>query len=277
MKTRFNQQRSTFPYRYGSIPALIGVAVGLIAGSANAAVVTFTSTRDNTITNFVGVGPSDYSNTNFGGVDNMSVGYLINGTQKSLVGFTLNDPGLATALGVNSVKLRLYLSPFTIFQSAPSSFNNRVYAITGANSGWLEGNGMNFGDTPGSTWNSAWASPGLAPTTDYDTAYLSEVVFNPSSLPSSGTAVDFSFSGTSAQLTTLIQNWEVSMPGLLLQTSTSDPNPTANSDRITWYTRQATNPAFAPQLIVDYTPVPEPSSCLLLMVGGGFLCPKRRR
>jgi hypothetical protein len=89
--------------------------------------------------------------------------------------------------------------------------------------------------------------------------------------------VDVPFAWTATPLMLAdVQTWlnnPLSNHGWLLQGSESP----AQTGRI-FYSREATNPEFAPQLTVTFTPVPEPSAVFLAaiaIVGLAMLQPRR--
>jgi hypothetical protein len=185
-------------------------------------------------------------------------------------------------LSINSVRLRLY--PSFVQTSAADAIE--LYRLAPANSGWVEGNGTSFTgfgpeDVGGSTWGyriqgssqftgTQWAgSPGASTAgTDYLTPALAVVGYN-SSTPLQ-TAFDLVFNDAS-----FISTWASgNNPGLFLK-STSDASVTTSIQRIAFSSREGgAGVGLQPELIIDYTPIPEPAGiahlgmALLLAISG---------
>ncbi|MGB6220451.1 DNRLRE domain-containing protein, partial [Haloferula sp.] len=178
---------------------------------------------------------------------------------------------------IDSITLRLTISKIDDNNGNTTyvDITNNIYAVSAANRDWDEG---------AATWNNKaaatpWAgSAGLATAgTDYVNTLLASHTFLSVSAPTNGTTIDFGFGG---DLTGLIDGWLVdnvdnsqSNPGLLI----SDPSFRTDAKlRTVYHSTEATNSDFHPELIVTYTPVPEPSSMLLLGLGGLALLRRRR-
>ena len=138
----------------------------------------------------------------------------------------------------------------------------------------LTGTGQGFAGQPGdATWSSRFLGTDLWTSAGSDSvpaASATQMVGAP--------AVDVPFTwGSTPQMIADIQTW-LDNPavnhGWLLRGSET----VTQSGRI-FYSREATNPDFAPQLTVTFTPVPEPSALLLAsiaMLGFGLLRWTRR-
>lgn len=188
---------------------------------------------------------------------------------------------------ISSVILRLYT---TGFPTTPGT--GEMYRLTDANAGWVEGvgtsaNGFGAEDPGGATYNfrvqgatsstgTPWAGSDGADLagTDYLTPALATTAFAAST--PNGTAIDFTISN-SATATSLINAWTTSInAGLFLKTSDQ-----ANGVAYNFYSsEEIAAPAFEPELIVDFVPIPEPESFLLALGGSmalaAFLYPRRR-
>jgi hypothetical protein len=171
-----------------------------------------------------------------------------------------------------------------------------IHAIQAANRDWQEGTGTGYDFVPNQTCYAAkqtgttagsvvkpWAgSAGLTtPGTDYDSTVLSTKTLYKAQVQSIGQTVEFNFSGTSAQLTGLIDSWlednlqSRDNPGLLIFDPTTSQGPAGR--RVGFFSRQCTNPPWPgvqsfpascrPQLIVNYSVVPEPRALALLASG----------
>jgi hypothetical protein len=279
------------PIQSKSLPALgLSAALALFTLSvlpASAASVTLTATGDNTMIN------GGLANDNYGNFNPISAG-SINGTypnQISVLRFDVSAlDGLYTS--IDSITLRLYYFDDTSTGAGTAAVTTNVHAISAANRAWVEGNSTGGAATGESTWNrlahssTTWAgSAGLGTVgTDYGSTILSTYTLPGPWVdrPAAGTAIDFTFTGTNVALTALIDAWMVdnvdnsqANPGLLLR----DPTPTINSNRnrfTAYSTEEAVAGDLSPQLIVNYTVVPEPSSVLLLGLGGLAMFRRRR-
>lgn len=192
--------------------------------------------------------------------------------------------------------LTLYLDPNGYYANgsgAGSGYNNpanslEADAITDANAGWQQGD--KDGDTTttgGSTWdsqneywgstNTNWAgSHGLETAgTDYDNANPLGTYTLPASVGGAPIPMTFNVSAS------LLQHWLTDTnAGVLLRLTNEDMN-TANSE---WDQTQIVRTGsknwaatYYPKLQIDYSPVPEPATAALVLIGGGLLALRRRR
>jgi len=264
--------------------------------SASAALITLNSNRDLSVhaTAFV-QGGQQLNDANLGNSIVLQVGTAGGGGTanevRSLVSF---DESLIPAYGsINSVTLRMYFRSTDSFITGATPFGVQVHAISAANADWVEGTGTGSGgpaDNIGSTWNRKnevglinWAGGTGSTLTgglrtagvDYQVTNLASYNFN--ALPADGTPIDFVFSGSSAQLTNLINSWDSANGGFLM--FHNNVATLGGNVRVFFYSAENANPLLQPQLLVDYSlpPAPEPSSIVLLGLGMLLLAKRRRR
>jgi hypothetical protein len=171
-----------------------------------------------------------------------------------------------------------------------------VHAITPANRDWQEGTGVGYwfvanesccvakqtGDTPGSVLHPWAGSAGLTtPGVDYNSSVLATAAIQEDQVDTLGDVFSLNFGGSSPQLTALINMWLVDNytlsrdnPGLVM----FDPTTVNDSRRrLGFFSLQCTDPywtdvpdypaGYRPQLIVNYSQVPEPGTFVLLAAG----------
>jgi hypothetical protein len=171
-----------------------------------------------------------------------------------------------------------------------------IHLIKPANRDWEEGTGVGYwfvpnetccvakqtGTTPGSVVKPWAGSAGLTtPGIDYDPTVLATKTINENQVDTLGEVFTLDFGGTPSQLTALVNAWLVDNytlsrdnPGLLMF------DPTTVNDgrrRLGFFSFQCTNPpwtnilpypaSYQPQLIVNYSQVPEPGALMLLASG----------
>jgi hypothetical protein len=247
----------------------------LAAVAGNAATITLPAAADTTIL------PGANADRNFGGAATFATGQL-NSTspQRSVLRFDLS--GLSGQYSsIDSITLRLYVSS----KDGALERNTEAHEITAANAAWVEGTNVS-GTTSktGASWLNMsqthlasnqppanqipWVGgSGLATAgTAYNSTLLASHTFAAASILASGTPIDFGFDGVNVNLTTLVDGWIVSMPGLLLFDSLLS-NAGNNFDRVNFHSKEATTASFRPELIVEFQPVPEPQSVLLTIFG----------
>lgn len=205
----------------------------------------------------------------FGARDGVEVGAFgaaSNGLRHGLMRFDVTAlAGQYTA--INSVTLRLYA-----FAGASVSTANTLEAhlVAAANSGWVPGTGVGNTTATGgaSTWlylnqssfgnGTAWAGSAGASTagTDYLSGTVGTVAWSGS--PSNGTAFDLVFTDLS-----YFDLWvSGTNSGIFLRNATE---PTTGGDnRFFFYSSNFATTTLRPELIVNYTAVPEPSSYAIL-------------
>jgi hypothetical protein len=207
-------------------------------------------------------------------------------------------------LQVNSITLRLYsVGVDSFWNNAGATLYPEIHPITAANRNWEEGIGdpTHGGDglvvDPGkNSWGAKvtgitngvpyaiepWAgSPGLStPGVDYDDTLKASRSLTKANIQTNGAPVDFTFSGNSTQLTSLINSWlednyvlHRDNPGLLFFNPAANPLAPDLNQRFMFYSRHpwttenswpAPNPSWVPQLIVNYSVVPEPGALALI-------------
>lgn len=220
-----------FACREKLIPRLIAaaLAVASMAGMqpVEAALIdTFQADRDATL---IGSSTSDVWNWNFGELDRINVGqFADDDDQRSILGFEVSSvPSGAT---INAITLNLHV----VANELNEDMTIALHAITAANRDWTEGESNGPADPGESTWNQkAFGTPGTpwagsaglgTPGIDYDSTVLATADVGQST---SG-MVPFSFLGTPAELTELIDSWREDElnpnfeenPGLLLRKTT---------------------------------------------------------
>ena len=264
MKTPTTTRAGTGPRQLGLSAALALFTLSVLPASAGT--MTFTATGDNTMLNGL-------ANDNYGNFNLIAAGAVADfiPNQISVLRFDVSAlDGLYSS--IDSVTLRLYYHANGGDGTAAVTTN--VHAISAANRAWIEGTHQGAAATGESTWNNLahsstpWAgSAGLGTAgTDYDSTVLATYTLPGPWVdrPAAGTAIDFTFTGSSATLTALINSWMVDNvtnsqdnPGLLLR----DPTPTIGNlrNRFTATSTENANAALHPQLIVEYSRSPSAS------------------
>lgn len=275
MKT--TTMKTNSPTRLGTGSRRVGLTATLalctaLALPAGAATISFTPTADNTILN------AEFANTNLGANNPISSGTVSARDQRAFLRFDVSTlDGLYSS--IDSITLRLHYFDDSSTGAGTATVTTNVHAITAANRPWAEGTATWNNQSTGTPWA---GSAGLSTAgTDYDSTVLASSTIDLSNRPAAGTAFDFTFTGTSAALTGLIDSWMVDNvdnsrdnPGLLLR----DPTPTYGSrNRFTVSSTEDADANLHPQLIVNYTVIPEPSAALIGGIGGLLLLRRRRR
>ncbi len=241
-------------------------ALVMVVPPADAETMTFTATEDTTILN------GSLVNNNYGNNNPIASGTVTSGItdQRSVLRFDVSAlDGLYTS--IDSITLRLFYADDSSLNAGTAVVTTDVHAISAANRAWVEGASTGAAQPGESTWNNlahpstSWAgSAGLGTAdTDYDSTVLASSTIDLSNLPADETAFDFTFTGSSAALTALIDAWLVdnvdnsqANPGLLLR----DPAPTVDNtrNRFTAHSTEDANAALHPQLIVEYSTTSPP-------------------
>jgi hypothetical protein len=275
--------KRTIPSRSCKQRVGLAAALALFALPADAATIVFNATGDNTIINGV------LANDNYGNFNPISSGKINDAipNQSALVRFDVSAlDGLYSS--IDSITLRFHYVNDASAGAGNAVVTTNLHAITAANRGWIAGTHAGAAATGESTWNNlarnttTWAgSAGLGTAgTDYDSTVLATHTLN-STRPAAGSVIDLTFAGDTVALTDLIDAWMVdnvdlsrANPGLLLRT----PTPPAQNarNRLTVSSMEDPNTALRPQLIVNYTVVPEPSSALVGCLGLLALLRRRR-
>ncbi len=262
---------------------LVAVAGVMFAGLSDAQTVSF---RDGVETPFLGGTYSGTQDTvlvnnalngfgqsagsfNFGGRDHFQVGpFNNNSARNSLIRFDVT--ALSGNVGsVTAVTLRLTV-PNTGSLSGGVDVEGmntlELHRLTPANTGWVEGTSTGAEVDGVSTWDrriqgtpQQWGSPGAnLAGTDYFTPVLATQTFDGSTTP--GSTLDFVFNDVS-----FMDDWMAGdNAGLILRASNFSMGP----NRIGLASSEFPTISMRPELIVSFTPVPEPSCVLLLCVAG---------
>lgn len=192
---------------------------------------------------------------------------------------------------INSVTLRL-----TASGNVAGSQTINLFRLADANANWAEGSGgggATYGpeDAGGSTWayklqdtypnefsGTQWAGGGTTGSAnggagvagvDYINSSLASFIYNTTN-GASGQTVDFVFNDLS-----FINQWVTGTnAGLILRQAVEN---TSTQQLVGFNSREATTQSLRPQLIINYTPVPEPGSWLLVACGFAVWASRTRR
>jgi hypothetical protein len=222
--------------------------------------------------------------------------------------YDVSSLGGIANLCVNSITIKTFSAgAFDSFWNySGATLHPEIHPITAANRNWFEGpaNPPIGGDgiypiEGANCWNAKvtglnngvpfarepWAgSPGLhTPGVDYDDTLKASRVLTFNDIKTTGQQVDFTFSGTSEQLTDLINSWLVDNytlhrdnPGVVFTNPVPDPYASGLNQRYMFYSKHPFtsydmwpiyHPEWLPQLIVNYSVVPEPGTFVLLAAG----------
>jgi hypothetical protein len=234
-------------------------------------------------------------NTNYGAETFFDVGDAgqFGGVRHAVVRFDIS--ALAGQYNqINSITLNIFPSDVTDVLGPGTNTNTlQVFKVANANSGWTEG--VNVGTTAltgESTWNNrnhpstAWAgSAGLGTAgTDYDStalasaAWTSATPVNNSGSPLGG---GLTFGLNAAARKALIDQWTGAAPGgnggVFLR-ALNEPG-TGGGYYVQMRVRSSEfgTVNLRPELVIDYTPVPEPASMSLIALGAAMLLGRRPR
>jgi hypothetical protein len=290
--------------------AIRGLVVGVVAfltslatvsSSASAAVATFKDNDPNTFGGTTGTADksifrdldADYSNVIYDYIGAFGGGTGAGQTRRTLLRFDVSSlAGQYTQ--INSITLNLYPDVYddgTVGTNTAWSNTLEVYEIATANAGWNESNkqGSSAG-TGDSSWlfkshpSTAWAggtgaNAGLSVAgTDYNATPLATALFgagtvvNNNAVPLGG---GLTFAGTPAQLTALINAWvnPATNGGLFLKAS----NEATITDTIMRLNAgEDADATLRPALVINYTPVPEPSALGVLAIAAAAMLRRRK-
>ena len=251
---------------------LMGVlALAIAASTVWADSATFTSAGANTLVQGAG-----FDSYNAGGYPSMFVGYWAAVEEEDgILRFdvsSLKDVSQLPNFQVNSVTLKLFSSEADSWGAHPDSpLVTEVHALSATNADWVAGSASLTPQTGASCWDDqkyntlGWKddsgnnNPGLQ-NGGYGPLLASQSF---TAAPAVGTEVDYTFTGTSAELTSLITGWFTADAGLLMYSRPAGGHTAGSTERVDFY--NTTVGAYSPQLVVGYAP--EPGAMVLLASG----------
>lgn len=212
---------------------------------------------------------TDTRNQNFGSRANFFVADTPTETDNSLIRFDITSMA-GNFTSIDSVTLRLYYAG----ANPPSEMGLiEVFELDPANAAWIEGTGNGTHQSGSATWNelqrgfqgnniapngsgTVWAGGSNgAGVSGTDHSALSLATYSVLGTEATNTATDFVFNDTS-----MIADWVAGTNAGLVLKSTGFDN-----SGFSWHSSDAGN-AFHPELIIEFSSVPEPSGALLALV-----------
>jgi len=232
--------------------AAVSVAIGCSVG-ADVMTASLTATADTHVRS-----ASGQVNNNFGGLDQMLIGnHKDLGDFHGFLRFDLSS--LPTDIVINSVALQM-VKPAN---GTVGSFTVNIYELSTANTNWVEGTATGQAQAGSATWDSkgpsAWA--GSAGASSAGTDYIDNVLASYSGTTLAG---DATFTSQAAFLTAVSNNLGGTLNlGIGLES-------VFNAGTYYRFATKEHATSAAPQLVIEYTVIPEPATIGLL--GAGCLC-----
>ncbi|WP_435892508.1 DNRLRE domain-containing protein [Oceaniferula spumae] len=237
----------------------------VLASSSQAANIALSATADTTLI-------QNFANGNYGGRTEVLIGPT--GSSQQRAGLVLFDTSSLAGATINSMTLR-----FVLFRTAATG-TWEVNMLREGNAGWVEGTEVGGTVEAGTaTWNHR-ANPGTSWLGGNSGARLGTDIYGSMgsfTLTSGTDLVDdvidtpLTVGGTGfTDLTALVDHWNTGSNNAGFQIYGGG----AGNTQWGFDSKEGTGAA---QLIIDYTPVPEPSSIALLGLGGLALLLRRRK
>ena len=217
----------------------------------------------------MGPGLSGTSPLNFGLAPTMWFGQAATYWDRGSSLLSFDVSGLAAG-PIHAITLRMHVNLYDNNLGGPDPIDASVHAILASNKDWVEGSSSAGATQSGACLNwkdsspagdVAWASGGDFGSSDYSATVLANRSLGAADVD---TYVDFTFSGTTTELTSLIDGWWTDNAGLVIRPLFTGVGTTA----VVWDSSECAVAAYAPQLLVSGTNiVPEPSAIVLLISG----------
>ena len=276
---------------------LIAALCILCTAQAGASTISVGSDRDNFIYpgHDASVGPGEVgynSEMNWGAFDSVVAGPNNNPGNadqngepyRGLLGFDLSSLG---NVDVSDATLTLTVTNTSKATSATADFN--LYLIADANAAWAEGTGnqdrldgascwdyLAYDATSPTNWTGG-AGIGLDASSSGLQALVATVAVADMSTANVGDEFEFALNATGLSA---LETWALdgTNAGFLLKTSTDTGNPGSDTVGALFFgSKENATTSYRPELTLNYTIIPEPSTFALLVLAGVYLLQRRRR
>lgn len=222
----------------------------------------------------IGYSNDTWANSNWGGNVDMRAGLSIGHSiqQRAILKFDLSSVPAGTT--IQSASLTLAVSHANIPSSGWVDYQVDVYQIADADAAWQQGTAVFANQNGSACWNylaydpttpTPWAGgAGLVSGTDYVAA---PVYTTPFLASDSGGLKTYTLPAS------LVQHWLTNPNAGLLITATET---VSNDDQMVMQSSESGTISDRPLLTIKYTPVPEPMTGSLVLLGGGLLMLRKR-